>query len=202
MSRLFEWHNLMFALALLIGAVLVLGSALGLLSAEASLDAEHDAEHADASGTLLAALGIGRAPLAVFVITALLAFGAAGVSTDFLLERWVASPISRGALALFAALVSGFVVARGTSKLVARFVPSLESYASAKDELVGTTGVAELSIARDFGIARVLDGTGTPMKIKCQAYGEPIAKGSEILVVDYDPERDVYTVESNPSEER
>lgn len=67
---------------------------------------------------------------------------------------------------------------------------------------MGTTGVAELSIARDFGIARVLDGTGTPMKIKCQAYGEPIAKGSEILVVDYDPERDVYTVESNPSEER
>ena len=221
MSAFFEWQNLIFGIALLLGGVLVVGSALGLVdsdpfaSSEADVDAEHgeaapeasldspDATHDtahDGATSLLAALGIGRAPLSVFVTTYLFAFGAIGLCSNMLLAAWLHSPLLFGLASLVIATAGGLFVARAVSKTIARFVPSIESYATDKADVIGSTGVAETSIGRDFGMARVTDATGSLFQLKCRACGAPIDKGAEVLVVEYDPLTDFYLVDNNPIE--
>jgi hypothetical protein len=203
MARLLEWQNLVFVLALLLAGVLVLGAALGLVGADAEAEVEVDADaDADVDGdhdlpaAALALLGVGRAPLSLLVITLLVAFGATGICLNLVLEPWLRAPLPRGVLAVLGAGSTAVLLARVASRLLARFIPSMESYATDAHDLIGVTGMAELKITDRFGVARVCDTTGTPLQIRCRAHAANIPKGSEIVVVDFDDERKIYTVDS------
>ncbi|MCC6664426.1 MAG: DUF1449 family protein [Polyangiaceae bacterium] len=203
MARILEWQNLVFVLALLLAGVLVLGAALGLVGtdAEAELDVDADAD-ADVDGdhdlpaAALALLGVGRAPLSLLLITLLVAFGATGICLNLLLEPWLGSPLARGVLAVLGAGSASMLAGGAMSRLFARFVPGLESYATEAHDVIGVTGVAEMRITGRFGVARVSDRTGTPLQLRCRAHATEIPKGSEIVVVDFDDERRIYTVDS------
>lgn len=209
MARILEWQNLVFVLALLLAGVLVLGAALGLVGAdaEAELDVDADAD-ADADADVdvdgdhdlpaaaLALLGVGRAPLSLLLITLLVAFGATGICLNLLLEPWLGSPLARGVLAVLGAGSASMLAGGAMSRLFARFVPGLESYATEAHDVIGVTGVAEMRITGRFGVARVSDRTGTPLQLRCRAHATDIPKGSEIVVVDFDDERRIYTVDS------
>lgn len=203
MARILEWQNLVFVLALLLAGVLVLGAALGLVGAgaEAELDVDADAD-ADVDGdhdlpaAALALLGVGRAPLSLLLITLLVAFGATGICLNLLLEPWLGSPLARGVLAVLGAGSASMLAGGAMSRLFARFVPGLESYATEAHDVIGVTGVAEMRITGRFGVARVSDRTGTPLQLRCRAHATDIPKGSEIVVVDFDDERRIYTVDS------
>ena len=203
MARILEWQNLVFVLALLLAGVLVLGAALGLVGtdAEAELDVDADAD-ADVDGdhdlpaAALALLGVGRAPLSLLLITLLVAFGATGICLNLLLEPWLGSPLARGVLAVLGAGSASMLAGGAMSRLFARFVPGLESYATEAHDVIGVTGVAEMRITGRFGVARVSDRTGTPLQLRCRAHVTDIPKGSEIVVVDFDDERRIYTVDS------
>lgn len=203
MARILEWQNLVFVLALLLAGVLVLGAALGLVGtdAEAELDVDADAD-ADVDGNhdlpaaALALLGVGRAPLSLLLITLLVAFGATGICLNLLLEPWLGSPLARGVLAVLGAGSASMLAGGAMSRLFARFVPGLESYATEAHDVIGVTGVAEMRITGRFGVARVSDRTGTPLQLRCRAHATEIPKGSEIVVVDFDDERRIYTVDS------
>ena len=203
MARILEWQNLVFVLALLLAGVLVLGAALGLVGtdAEAELDDDADAD-ADVDGdhdlpaAALALLGVGRAPLSLLLITLLVAFGATGICLNLLLEPWLGSPLARGVLAVLGAGSASMLAGGAMSRLFARFVPGLESYATEAHDVIGVTGVAEMRITGRFGVARVSDRTGTPLQLRCRAHATEIPKGSEIVVVDFDDERRIYTVDS------
>ena len=203
MARILEWQNLVFVLALLLAGVLVLGAALGLVGtdAEAELDVDADAD-ADVDGdhdlpaAALALLGVGRAPLSLLLITLLVAFGATGICLNLLLEPWLGSPLARGVLAVLGAGSASMLAGGAMSRLFARFVPGLESYATEAHDVIGVTGVAEMRITGRFGVARVSDRTGTPLQLRCRAHATEIPQGSEIVVVDFDDERRIYTVDS------
>ena len=197
MNAWFAWENLIFVLALLVGGVFVAGAALGLGHTHGGIDLDGDgipdieADHDLEASSLLAALGIGRAPLSVFVTTALLGFGTVGLC----LSGWL-GPLLRIPIAA----LSGLVAATLVSRLLARYVPSIESYAGDKREVLGLVGIAETRIERDFGVARVCDSTGSLMQLKCRAYDRPIQRGVEVIVVDYDAKTDFYSVLENPKE--
>jgi hypothetical protein len=194
MRALLDWQNLIFVLAMLLGVVLVIGSALG---------SDHDIDgdgHPDIAGDhpgLLTAFGIRRVPISVFVTTALFAFGAIGSALNLLLAPLLKVPLVYGSASIAIATLGALVVARGVARAVARFVPHVESYAIEKHEVIGSLGVAETRISRQFGIVRVSDRTGSLMQLKCRALAEPILRGREVVVIDYDADSDFYTVDEN-----
>ena len=154
-----------------------------------------DGDH-DLPAAALALLGVGRAPLSLLLITLLVAFGATGICLNLLLEPWLGSPLARGVLAVLGAGSASMLAGGAMSRLFARFVPGLESYATEAHDVIGVTGVAEMRITGRFGVARVSDRTGTPLQLRCRAHATEIPKGSEIVVVDFDDERRIYTVDS------
>jgi hypothetical protein len=221
-GSLFEWQNLIFCIALLVGIALVIGAAFGLdvesfggaagadgaeAASEGALHGHLDGDlDGDADGTtdgtadtatLLALLGIGKAPLSVFMITLLFAFGGVGLCLSVLLASWLKGPMVCVLAGVFALLV-----ARTVARLIGRYVPSVESYATEKTDVLGATGVAETAIDARFGVTLVTDGSGSLLQLKCRAHAGPIRKGREVLIVDYDEESDFYIVEEYLAEPR
>lgn len=212
MESLFEWHDVVFYAPLLVGVCLVLGSALGLVQTDLDLDLDVDADHdldadvdgdfhADHGGTpdspnALDALPAGKVPLILTLMTASLLFGSIGLSFRYLLEGTLGSALA-ASIALGLGLASTLVLTRKLTRLVARLLPSTETYATREHELIGQMGVAELDIDDKFGIANVHAPDGSLMKIRCRAQPR-IAKGSEILVTDYEPGLCTYTVTESP----
>jgi len=161
------------------------------------VDAEAEAEcdgHGDVSWSLLSAVGIGRAPLGVVLMVALLLFGTVGFAAKLLL-----SDVSSSLLATVVAGASAMVVAVGltgvTARTVGRLVPPVESYADAHGLLVGTVGTIELSTGDHGAIARVTDRSGTLHKIQCRSDGGSLEKGMRVLIIEHDADSDQFAVE-------
>jgi membrane protein implicated in regulation of membrane protease activity len=216
MTTFLAWHNLLFYLPLLLGIILVLGAAMGVadfagdidvdmdIDADADMDLDADADadgDADSDGGigavrgLLMLLGVGRVPLSILMMVALLVFGGVGISAKMMLLPSTGVLAATGvaaAIAFVSMLVLSGVSARGIAKLV----PSTETYARSGDALIGSVARAHLRIDTGFGLAQVTDDTGTLFEIRCRSYGARIAKGSEVLITEYDAESDVFTVES------
>jgi hypothetical protein len=179
MEAFFTWQNVVFCVALLVGVVLVLGTALGLGDASDS-----DELPLSVSGTLFC-----------------FAFGASGLASSTLLASREPA-LLWALLELFLASAVGLLVARAGRRLLLRLLPTIESYATDKADLVGLLGAAETAIGSDFGVARVTDATGSLLQLKCRASGRPIDKGSPILIVEYDAGSDCYLVDEFSTEPR
>jgi hypothetical protein len=202
---LFAWDKLIFVIALLVGTALVVGAAFGLHAdgthgdAEASDgSAETDADHS----SILALLGVGKFPLSVFASTLLFAFGGTGLCATALADRWLGASLARGLISLSVAGLVAVLTARTVAKLFARHLPSIESYATGKADLLGTIGVAKTAIGETFGVALAADSTGSLMQLKCRAQSGLIEQGQRVLVVDYDPKSDCYLVDNWEAEPR
>ncbi len=210
---MFTWHSFVFVLPILLGLVLLFGSAFGLhdiwgdfdvdLDADADVDVDADAD-ADADGdhdldaaSLLSLLGVGRVPLALLITTSLFCFGGTGmavlrVALDSLSPGWALG------LALAVALVTTPIATGVLARVVARFVPATETYAGELHELIGSTGKAELEVGRGFGIVSIVDTGGAQFKVRCRTEAGTIAKGEAVLVTDYDESRGEFVVEKSP----
>jgi membrane protein implicated in regulation of membrane protease activity len=207
-----HWTTLVFLLPLLLGVLLVAGTALGLggvdldadvdvdmdVEVDVDVDADVDAD-ADADGTsgnvgaalsVLHLLGVGRAPLSVLLMVASIAFGAVGLGAGFLGAPFVVSfPVA------VAAALGGTSL---SARLLGRLVPTTESYAVERSALVGCLAVVELRVDDDFGVAHVTDSRGTLHKIRCRVDDTPIGKGAVVVVTDFDPESGLYEVTRSP----
>ena len=205
-------HQLVFYLPMLFGALLAAGAALGLLEVgpeldfdtdvdadvdadvdvDAEADADADAEGGSFAGALLGALGVGKAPLGVLLMSACFLFGLVGLAVDLLLgggAAWL--PVSIG-VALVAALF-------GTGRLgrvFGRLVPTKESYVSRKHDLLGLEGRALTATDGAFGVATVVDAGGAPIRVRCRTLPSdpPLAPGEALVVADYDEDDDTFLV--------
>jgi hypothetical protein len=206
---------LIFTIPILVGVLLVIGSALGLsdfgtdldLDADADADVELDADvdadvEADHGPHLghgaLELLGFGKVPLSVLITVATFLFGGLGICTTIAFASVLPHATVRALVALVVATSGTFILTGAAARLLARLIPSTETYAPTHWELLGASGTAELDIDPQFGLANIRDNTGSLIKIRCRSYDKKIPKGSEVLVTDYDPERDVYTVDLSP----
>jgi membrane protein implicated in regulation of membrane protease activity len=222
MPGLLEWTSLIFTIPILFGALLVLGSALGFVDfggdvdvdadveadvdADVDADADIDADAPDADADhevhggpgVLELFGFGKVPLSVLLMVAAFLFGGLGLCTTLALAAVLPQTALRALVSLAVALVGAGVFTGAIARVLARWIPTTETYATTHWELLGTSGVAELDIDPRFGRANVRDLTGSLIKIRCRSYGARIPKGAEVLVTDYDPEAGVYTVEPSP----
>ncbi len=185
-------HLVVFYAPIALGVLLVLSAVLGLVGHEPDgdlgADADGDADgDADADASILSLLGAGHAPLGVLLTSASFLFGVAGLAIDALFGSL---PLSIGVALSTAALGTGAV-----ARAFGRLVPSKETYASRKTDLLGRSGVAELKTDASFGIANVRDEGGARIQIRCRTLDErAIERGEPVIVADYDEETDTFLV--------
>jgi len=176
------------------------------------VDLDHDVDQdvdADAQGDegslwqeALGFLGAGRVPFMVVWVSLFLCAGFAGIflnrSVSLLAggySGWWFAPLQALALAC------GVIGARLSSKLVGRFVDVGGRGATKKHELTGRLGVVASAVCDErFGEIRLKDARGNELLVHGRlAAGEaPLARSASVVLVDFDPERELFSVVAGP----
>ncbi len=199
------WQNLVFYIPLTAGLLLVLGSAFGMAGHDAGADHEYDHDHdgghgGHGFGRVLTLLGVGKVPLTVALMTALVLFGGLGIIMNVVLGALGVAPGLIGPISLVAATIYAVILSGQTAKLVARFVPTVESYEIKKQDFAGCTGTLLLPADESSGYAQVKDREGNVHNVKCRTVrGALLAKGASILIIEYDEATRTFVVDANPT---
>jgi membrane protein implicated in regulation of membrane protease activity len=151
---------------------------------------------------LLELLGVGHAPLTIVLMLLLAFFGLTGLALNSLLWNLLGS---YPGLALAGVLPAAFLVASlGTGRsavFLGQLVPPLDTTATGMAQLVGRTGiVASPRVDEAYGQVRVRDRGGTMITVFgiTQPGAAPLARGSQALLVHYDPGKRLFTVVQPP----
>ena len=148
------------------------------------------------AASFLSWLGLGRVPMSLILMVLMLTWGMVG----FVVNRTLTSVVPADWMVLLASLplaaISSLAVTRTTVRLMARWMPTTETYARPLAKLVGATGRALYPIDERFGMASVRDQHGDLFQIACRVYPDrqPINKGDEVLLVDFDVSRNLFYV--------
>jgi hypothetical protein len=150
----------------------------------------------------LAFLGVGLAPISILATLLSLSWGMAGlVANQILAAVWPAS----GLLLLGSvpvAAIGSCLFTRTSARLLARWMPSSESYAVPLARLAGRSGVALFDVNDRFGMALVRDSRGDRFQVPCRTYqGRPsVRKGAKVLLVEYAPQTHGFFVTEDDME--
>lgn len=226
LSSIFIWYNLPFTLMLLFCVVLTALQLVGLggdggadadldadfdldadLDADIDLDAEVDVDvdadaDIDADGvpdflSVLAFLGVGKAPLLVVLLILLGSIGILGWTMNSLILGIFGSyPPWAFIVTLIVSLIGGSLISSRLARLIGQALPSISTTATAATGLVGRRGeVISPRVDGVYGLVRVRDQGGTLINIfAIAAEEEPINRPAEVVLVDYDPQKKRYTV--------
>lgn len=194
------WQNLIFYIPLAAGLLLILGSAFTGHGGHDG-DHEHDGDHDHHGfGRILSVLGVGKVPLTVALMTALVLFGGLGIIMNVLLGALGLAPGLIGPISLVAASIYAVILSGQTAKLVARFMPTVETYQITKQDFAGCTGTLLLPADESSGYAQVKDREGNVHNVKCRTVrGASLAKGASVLIIEYDEATRTFVVDANPT---
>jgi hypothetical protein len=188
-------HEILFGVPLVAGVLLVLGLSLGLADVGEGLELDlEDGAPGDGADGLLAALGVGRVPLSVLALLLLLSFGGVGLVLYPLLALVLGRGLALGAAWLIAALAS-LLVTSLLGRVFVRYLPSVESYASDKREVVGQVAVVLFRLSDVEHVLRVKDAGGAELRVHGLSASGALQPGEEVLLTAYQRERDRYCIE-------
>lgn len=223
------WWNLIFivpfALALLyLGVYAMSGLTFGDVDAGVGVDADMDAHaelatdadaHAHDGGDVhahgshmpfhLAAmswLGFGRVPLSLLMMVLMMTWGFFGFATSYYLEknwdeRMLVPPISIAVAAIGSLLATAL-----SSRAIVRWLPTSETYAVRRHELLGRTGEAIYQIDDQSGVVSLRDEHNDLFQVPCRVHGgrTPISKGTRVRLIAYNGrEKAYYVTEHDPA---
>jgi hypothetical protein len=216
------WANVPFLSALGVAVLFALLQATGVLGMLAGGDhdgadhdadgADHDADGADGAEhdgehgfSVTGLLGVGRVPLTFLLQAFAVSFGIAGLSINTLAYAPNAPPVIALLWALPTAFVVGFAVTAMVSRVAGKIFSTEGQEATGRGQLVGTSGVVISSrVDREFGEVRIEPRPGQTVRVVVTTRDEqPIVEGREVVVVEYDRERDrliVAALESDADE--
>lgn len=140
----------------------------------------------------LMVLGVGQAPLILLFQVLLLFYGLIGVGLHFALG--VTGP---GAL-LWSLPVTLFLSTLGTRLFATAFgkiFRPFETAAVKKDQLSGRTGRVVYDVNEESGTVHVRDMHGTLHRVRARSRHGALETGTEIIVLGYDPQQQVYEVD-------
>jgi hypothetical protein len=219
MTDLFAWWNLLFALPFGLALLYVLLLAAGLASVDhdagdADMDGldhgdgfghgdghDADGQHLGAAGAVLSALGVGRVPLPIVFTCLAFSWGFTGWAANLVLSR---TPVVDAFFPLISLPLAGAVSLLFTAtatRLLARVLPSTESYGARNHDLVGRLADARFTITESFGRAVLHDARGTLLEVTCRVQpGEAaLPAGSRVLLFAYDRETDSFLACPDPT---
>lgn len=198
-------HNLPFAVALALMAMIALLQAFGLggfdLDADADVDADFDGGDANGAGGLLSVLGIGRVPLMVWLACFLLVFALAGYGVQALITSLLGAPLDKWAAAAVVAVLS-LPVTSALVRPLARILPGDRTTAVSTDTLLGRRAVITIGKASAGSPARgrVIDRFGHPHHVMIEPHDAAavIGEGEQVLLVRRDRETFYATLLNDP----
>lgn len=220
------WYNLPFSVLLGLCAILAGLQMLGLggdddsdpdlegeadidpdLDTESDLDSETDSDvvpdTVGEAGTpsptlsLLAFLGVGKAPLLVVLLILFGTLGLLGWSANALVEALLGNyPAVMLAITSPLALVIAFVVTARLARWLGKTLPPLSTTASKAEALVGRLGtVISPFVDRSYGMIHLRDSGGTLISVfAISATEQTLKRGERIVLASYDPERKCFVV--------
>lgn len=202
---LLEPHNLPFAAALALMAMLAVAQLLGagdlVGDADADFDAAADAVADGVGGDSLSAggfvdgltslIGLGRVPFLIWFAMLLFLFAAVGVSVQALAENLLGSPLHPGLAGVAAGLLA--LPFNGVlSRPVGAIIPRDQTTAISVEHLVGRDATIQIGTARSGSPARgkVIDMFGQPHFVMVEPHdpGAEIHEGEIVLLVRRDGE--------------
>jgi len=150
--------------------------------------------------TPLSFFGGGRVPALLVWGSGLLGWGLFGFWGTQFWQNGLHLPALFALPALATALAGAFVTEKVTVEVAARFLPRDETYVTGAVELCGLTGTVVFSVDAARGRVHVYDTHGTlhDMSARTAPNAPPVARGGQVLVVDYDAVRDEVIVEEAP----
>lgn len=200
--QLILWQNLIFFVPLIVGALYTLMltlSGVSDLSADADADADIDMDaDADASADMehglmtdvLDFFGVGKVPLSILLTSMTLLWGTVGLICNLMLG------LGAVGISLTAAGISALLGTRILGRLIARVIPSMETYHATRAELWGETGTALYSINAQGGTVRLRDRYNNLLDLECRTFPEEeaIPAGRRVRLEEYDEAKDLYLV--------
>jgi hypothetical protein len=201
--ELILWQNLIFFVPLLAGALYTLLLTLSGVSdlggdaadgaAEVDMHADADADADMEHGTLAVVLdffGVGKVPLSILLTSLTLLWGTVGLICNLMLG------LNAVGVSLTVATVVALFGTRTVGRMIARLIPSVESYHATRSELWGETGVALYSVTSQGGTVRLRDRRSNLLDLECRTFPgeEAIPAGNRVRLEEYDETRDVYLV--------
>jgi len=170
------------------------------------VDHAHAAAGHDEPGVLqqaLSFLGLGRVPLSMLMMSFAFLWGFAGYAANQLGKSLVVEPAWFIWPSLVLAGVAGLGGTRGLAQVVSRFLPSTESYATSRQDLLGRRAEVRYAITRSAGAALLHDGYGNLLEVSCRSQqDEAIPPGSRVVLMHYDAREGLYLVRPDPLEAR
>ncbi len=196
LSRLLEWQNLMFILPMAF-ALLMLG-----VSVFASLDNNPDTASGEVetdvsmTGKMLSALGIGKVPVSILIYCWCMLFGFWG----FVLYNYIFLSLFYNMLLRVSAasIIAFFIALLGSSfmvRIIARFVPQLESYAEQKQDFINREAEVRYTVTATQGTVTLTDKYGNlqQMQVRLDAsVSEAVPPGEKVILIAYDATENVF----------
>lgn len=223
MGHILAWYNLLFLIPLLGGLLLGVGMVLGLGGSHDASDGAdgghgelfashghidhvghdshghpHPHDAAPDAGPL-SLFGLGQVPLTIALMLAAMLFGGSGAVFNMVLIPALHSPARAVLLSLLGASLVTVLLCSRLTRLLARLLPTFETYRISRSDLIGCGGkLLNDADAESVGYAQIRDGEGNIHNITCRAYLEAgkLVRGQDVMVIDYDEERNVYHVEA------
>jgi membrane protein implicated in regulation of membrane protease activity len=146
-------------------------------------------------------LGIGRVPLSLVLMALLMSWGLFGFATSYYLEKNWDDRTLAPAISIVAAAV-GSVIATGlSSRAIARWLPTSESYAGRRHDLLGRIGEAIYQIDDRSGVVSLRDENNDLFHVACRVHGDrtPIGKGTRVRLIAYNGREKAYYVTEHDS---
>jgi membrane protein implicated in regulation of membrane protease activity len=150
---------------------------------------------------LLAFFGIGQVPGMLLAQGFCLFWGAFGFYLTRMFEEQGRPPALFILPTLGISAFSGVVGAKFMAAVGSRLMPTEESSATEKEDLLGLIGTAVFPVSETMGRVHVYDSYGTlhdESARLCPDQTAVIARGEQVLLVDYDEAARCYRVEPSP----
>ena len=158
----------------------------------------HTGHHAESSGLLsrsLGLLGIGKVPIMMVFSSFSFVWGFTGVVSNLFFSKVLLFPALFIWPSIGVSLLSSFCLTSVLSQGFARLMPSVETYSTSREELVGKIGHALYEINAGSGAAVVLDNYSNRVQIKCRTEdAQAIPRGAKVTLMRYEEQSQTFFV--------
>ena len=150
----------------------------------------------------LSVIGFGKVPVSIIMTCLSVIFGVVGLAANSLFEHGLSGKLPPTvyfwpSFALAAVVSLSFT--GSFARLMARYMPTSETYAETPQDLVGRLGTVVFALREgEKGVVDVKDHGGTWHRIAAQPVSGDIPKESAVIVVRYHRDGDYYDVTVSP----